>query len=139
MNIFRFAVVIIGLIVSMSSLAYPGNMSSAVAVSLTDTTNSAISDSDARELVALNVEPAFFRKIAIPRIATVTALDRNGDPLEGITIKASANGEKSKVLPKEAKTGSDGKVKFIFISGLVTNNAKITFASKGFSAAITRK
>ncbi|MGR3318272.1 MAG: FG-GAP-like repeat-containing protein [Candidatus Anammoxibacter sp.] len=90
------------------------------------------------ELFSLNVVPGEFRRSFLPRIATVTALDENGNPVEGVIIKASASGERAGVRPKERKTGNDGTARFRFRFGLVTKDGKITFTAGKLSATITQ-
>ncbi|MGR3317892.1 MAG: PKD domain-containing protein, partial [Candidatus Anammoxibacter sp.] len=90
------------------------------------------------ELSSLKVNPGKFRRSFLPRIATVTALDINGNPVEGIIIKASTSGERVSVRPKERKTGGDGTARFRFRFGLVTKDGKITFTAQELSAIITQ-
>ncbi|MGR3319194.1 MAG: PKD domain-containing protein, partial [Candidatus Anammoxibacter sp.] len=92
------------------------------------------------ELSSLNVKPEESRRALLPRIATVTALDTNGNPLEGVAIKASASGTGANVRPKERETGRNGTARFIFKFGLNTNSRKkITFTAEELSVTIIER
>ena len=86
-----------------------------------------------------NFSPTSASKLFMPQDAVVTALDQAGEPIEGVTIRASASGRGANVNPSQAVTDSDGKARFKFRFGLITNNGEIVFTANGLSVVIVQE
>ena len=76
------------------------------------------------------------------RNATLTLLDQNGNPLCGMTVKASTNGISATVSPHIMFTNHEGRAqfKFNFLSTVTKNkNKKITFTANKLETSITNE
>ncbi len=74
--------------------------------------------------------------------ATVTLLDQNGSPLQGMVVNAFANGISAKVTPRSTITDGAGNAafKFRFNTGFAENNkGKITFRANRLETSITNE
>ncbi len=62
--------------------------------------------------------------------ADVTALDEEGNPVEGAKVSAEAFGRTAFVNPSEATTDSNGQATFGFRFGFLTSNGEIRFCAE---------
>ena len=80
-------------------------------------------------LSELIVNPESMSKSFRPKVVAVTARDENGSPVAGATINADANGQRIRVSPTSAVTGSDGTAQFNISFGFLSNGGEVTFSS----------
>lgn len=85
---------------------------------------------------SLKVNPESAGKSLGSQQATVTALDKDGNPISGITINSIANGQRASVSPSSAVTRSDGTAGFKFRFGFLTNNGEIIFSANDIEVSV---
>lgn len=93
----------------------------------------------APEVTVLMVSPTTATKSFSAQIATVKALDQNGQPMAGATINASAEGKGATVRPSSTMTNAEGETQFEFKFGFLARNGMITFTANGLTATITQR
>jgi len=92
------------------------------------------------ELVTeIKVTPDSSNKSIKFKKAIVTVSDSSGFPVSSARINASAKGPGSRVTPSSRITGIDGKAKFKFRFGFISNNGEIRFNLNGLNATITQE
>ena len=89
--------------------------------------------------MSLTVTPDSAGKSLRRQVAIVTAFDKDGNPVPGVNIKASASGSRANVRPSSMNTDANGQARFMFKFGFVTNNGKIIFTANGVSTMITQE
>ncbi|MGR3320024.1 MAG: hypothetical protein ACUZ8O_16270 [Candidatus Anammoxibacter sp.] len=93
----------------------------------------------AKAISSLIVSPvSAFSTVTNMQTATVTVLDQSGQPMSGITIVASTNGNTVTVIPPAAVTKTDGAAEFQFRFRSFIADKVITFMPDNLTATITQ-
>ncbi len=81
------------------------------------------------ELDKLIVEPVAAKKSLRSVPVVVTAIDNNGNLMNGVNINATATGKRITVSPSSAVTDSNGKAQFNIKFGLLSKDGEVVFRS----------
>lgn len=92
-------------------------------------------------LTEIIAAPEMFKSSLLSKPVTITALDQDGKPMEGISINAAVSEGESRVTvtPASEVTGLDGTAEFKVRFGFLSTGGKVTFTSESFTATVTQE